>query len=165
MGQFWENLWTDGRTDGPYFIGSFRPRPGVQLEIKCMQTSRKEKSHTLPVVILVKNGCSVKHKFCTIFVPLSVAKVLEKHVRRSLYLVSAFFKENSDSHGTFTEGLFLLQLLYTKFSKRYFSELLFLVGDRKINKIYQRKLKPGDRLCGRSKLLIGNYFFTGNYFV
>ena len=28
MSQFWENLQTDGRTDGPYFIGSFRPMPG-----------------------------------------------------------------------------------------------------------------------------------------
>ena len=32
------------------------------------------------------------------------------------------------------------------FLNRYFSELLFLAGDIKINKIYQRKLKPGDRL-------------------
>ena len=38
MSPFWENLWTDGRTDrwkdgqtdGSYFIGLFRPRPGVQ---------------------------------------------------------------------------------------------------------------------------------------
>ena len=27
-----------------------------------------------------QNGCSVRHMFCTIFVPLSVAKVLVKHV-------------------------------------------------------------------------------------
>ena len=31
MSQSRENLRTDGRTDRPYFIGPFRPRPGVQL--------------------------------------------------------------------------------------------------------------------------------------
>ena len=34
------------------------------------------------------------------------------------------------------------------FLNGFFSELLFLAGDRKVNKIYQRKLKPGDRLWG-----------------
>ena len=41
MSQFWENLqtdWrTDGRTDGPYFIGPFRPRPGVQKGVMGLQ--------------------------------------------------------------------------------------------------------------------------------
>ena len=32
------------------------------------------------------------------------------------------------------------------FLNRYFSELLFLAGDIKLNKIYQLKLTPGDRL-------------------
>ena len=50
------------------------------------------------------------------------------------------------------------------FSKRYFSELLFLVGDRKINKIYQLKLKPGDRLWVL-EITLGNYVFMANYFV
>ena len=30
MSQFWENFRTDRRTDRPYFIGPFQPRPGVQ---------------------------------------------------------------------------------------------------------------------------------------
>ena len=55
--------------------------------------------------------------FCTIFSPLSVAKVLGKHVRSSSYLL-VFFKENSHSRGKLTEGLFLLQLLYTKFFEK-----------------------------------------------
>ena len=33
-----------------------------------------------------------------------------------------------------------------KFLNRYFLELLFLADDRKINRIYQQKLKPEDRL-------------------
>ena len=37
--------------------------------------------------------------YCTIFVPLSVVKVLGKHVRISSYLVLAFFKENLHSNG------------------------------------------------------------------
>ena len=46
---------------------------------------------------------SVRHMFRTIRVPLSVAKVLGKHVRSSSYLVLVFFKENSHSHGKFTK--------------------------------------------------------------
>ena len=65
-----------------------------------------------------------------------MAKVLEKYVGSSLYLVVTFLKENSHLYGKFSERLFLL----------YFLEFLFLVGDRKMNKIYQRKLKSGDRL-------------------
>ena len=30
MSQFSENLRTDRRMDGPYFIGPFQPRPGIQ---------------------------------------------------------------------------------------------------------------------------------------
>ena len=92
-----------------------------------------------------QNGSSVRHMFCTIFVPLSVAKVLQKHVRSSPFLVLFFSKENSHSHSKFTEWLFLLQLIYTKFFEQIFSQLLILVGDKKISKIYQRKLKSGDR--------------------
>ena len=92
----------------------------VKLEIKCIQTSRKEKFHKQSVVILLKNGCSVKHIFCTIFVPLSVAKVIGKHVRSSSYLVLVFLKKNSHSHGKSTERLFLLKLLYNKFFELIF---------------------------------------------
>ena len=63
----------------------------------------------------VQNDCFVRHVFCTIFVSLSAAKILEKRVRGSSYLLSIFFKENSNSHGKFTEPLFLLQFLYIKF--------------------------------------------------
>ena len=86
----------------------------VKLAIKCIQNSRKERFHNQPVVILFKNDCFVRHMFCTIFVSLSVAKILEKYVRSSSYLLKVFFKKNSHSHGTFTERLFLLQFLYIK---------------------------------------------------
>ena len=58
-------------------------------------------------------------------------KFLKKHIRSSSYLVLVFSKENSHSHEKFTKQLFLLQLL---------SE------GRKINKIYQQKLKSDIRL-------------------
>ena len=80
------------------------------------------------ILFLLKNSCFVRHMFRTTFVPLSAAKVLKKHVRYSSYLVLVFFKENSHSHGKFTERLFLLKLIYTKFLQQI---------DRKINKIYQ----------------------------
>ena len=74
---------------------------------KWMQTSkRKEKFHKLK--ILLRYCYSVRPKFCIIFDPLSVAKVLEKHVRSSSYLVLVFFKENSN-------------LLYTYFFYNYFT--------------------------------------------
>ena len=73
------------------------------------------------MLILLKNGCSVRKMFCTIFAPLFVAKVVEKHVRSSSNLVLVFFKENLHSHGESTERLFLLKLLYTKF----FESILF----------------------------------------
>ena len=59
----------------------------VKLAIKCIQTSRKEKFHKQPVVILFKNDCSVRHMFCTIFVSLSVAKIFENPVWSSSYLL------------------------------------------------------------------------------
>ena len=43
-------------------------------------------------------------------------------------------------------GYFYYSYFTLNFSNRYFSEFLFLVGDRKISKMYQRKLKSGDRL-------------------
>ena len=119
----------------------------VKLEIKWIRTERKEKFHMQSVVILLKDGCSVRHMFCTILVPLSVSKVLGKHVWSSSYLVLVFFKEKSYSHGKFTERYYFCYNYFTPiFSNRYFSELLFLIGDRKINKIYQRKSKSDNRL-------------------
>ena len=59
----------------------------VKLEIKCIQILRKENFHKQSVIIWLKNGCSVRHMLCTIFVPLSVTKILEKHVRSSSYFL------------------------------------------------------------------------------
>ena len=70
----------------------------VKLAIKCIQTSRKEKLRKQPMVILC-NGCSARHMFCTIFVSSSGAKILEKQVRSSSYQALFFFKENLCSHG------------------------------------------------------------------
>ena len=92
----------------------------VKLAIECIQTSTKEMFHKQPVVIWIKNDCRVRHKLCTIFVYLSVAKMLEEHVRSSSYLLQVFFKENSHSHGKFTERLFLLQFLHTKTFEQIF---------------------------------------------
>ena len=78
-----------------------------------------------------QNSCSVRHMFCTIFVLLSVAKVLKKHAQSSSYLVLVFLYCNYSA---------------PHYSNWKFLELLFLVGDRKIDKIYQRKLKSGNRL-------------------
>ena len=43
-------------------------------------------------------------------------------------------------------GYFYYSSFISNFLNRYFWELLFLAGERKINKIYERKLKLGDRL-------------------
>ena len=101
--------------------------------------------------------------FCTVFVPLSVAKVLEKHVRSSSYLWS-FSRKIHINMENLLNSYFYYNYFTPNFSNRYFSKLLYLVGDRKINKMYQRKLKSGDGLW-RSKLFIGSYVFTENYFV
>ena len=123
-----------------------------------------QRFHRQSVLALRRSGCSVRKMFCTIFVPLSVAKVPKKHVQSSSYLVLVFFKENLHIRWKFSEQFFYYNYFTPNFSNQYFSELLFLVGDRKIRKIYQRKLKSGDRLW-RSKLLIGSYVFKENYFL
>ena len=48
----------------------------IKLTMKCIQTSRKEKFHKQPVVILFKNDCCVRHMFFAIFFSLSAAKIL-----------------------------------------------------------------------------------------
>ena len=85
------------------------------------QTLRKEKFHKQSVVILQKKFL-LFCKTCVLYniLLLSTAKVLEKYVRSSSYLAAIFFKENSHSHGKFTERLFLLHLLYTKFFEPIF---------------------------------------------
>ena len=50
----------------------------------------KKKFHKKSAVILLKNGCSVRHMFCAIFVPLSVAKVLARYVQSSLFGIGLF---------------------------------------------------------------------------
>lgn len=87
----------------------------VKLEIKSIQTSIKGKFYKQSVVILFKNGCSVTHMFYKITVPLSVAKAIQKHIGSSLYLAFVYFNKISHSHGKFTERLFPVQLLCTKF--------------------------------------------------
>ena len=62
----------------------------VKLAIMCIQSSKKETFHKQPVGFLFKNNCSVRHMFCTIFVSLSVAKILEKYVKSSSYLEGKF---------------------------------------------------------------------------
>ena len=43
-------------------------------------------------------------------------------------------------------GYFYYSYFTPNFLNKYFSEFIFLVGGRKINKIYQQKLKLEDRL-------------------
>ena len=87
-----------------------------------------------------QSGSSVRHMFCTIFVPLSVAKALEKLVRSSSFLILFFFqgKRTFTQHSKFTERLFLLQLLYTKFFEPIFSELLILMVIEKSTKFINK---------------------------
>ena len=54
---------------------------------------QEKKFHKQSVEILLKNGCSVRDMFCTIFNPSSMVKVFGKHVRNSSYLVLVFFKK------------------------------------------------------------------------
>ena len=77
----------------------------------------KRKVSQVSVLILRKNGCSVRHMFCSIFVPFSVAKVLEKHVESSSYLLLVFFKENFHM-GNLLNGCFCYS--YTNFFKPIF---------------------------------------------
>ena len=48
--------------------------------------------------------------------------------------------------GNFLHGYSYHNYFTLDFSDQYFSELLILVNDRKINKTYQQKLKSGDIL-------------------
>ena len=41
----------------------------------------KANAYKVQEMVLVKNDCSVKHMFYTIFVPLSIAKILENHLQ------------------------------------------------------------------------------------
>ena len=82
----------------------------------------------------------------TCSVSLSVGKILEKHVRSSSYLLSVFFKEIHFHMENLLNGYFYYSSFISDFLSKYFQELLFLAGERKINKIYQRKLKLADKL-------------------
>ena len=57
MGQFRENLRTDGRTGGrtdrPYFIGIFRPRPVVQQSRKYRKNDERKKLYQIQPAELV----------------------------------------------------------------------------------------------------------------
>ena len=85
---------------------------------------------------IFKNGCSVSHVFCIMFVLSSVAIIRVKHLCSCSFLVETFLKENSYLPGEFTERLY--SYFTSNFSNRYFSELQFLTADGKINRIYQQ---------------------------
>ena len=82
----------------------------------------------------------------TCSVSLSVAKIFEKHVRSSSYLLSVFFKEIHIHVENLLNGYFYYSSFISDFLSKYFQELLFVAGERKIYKIYQRKLKLADKL-------------------
>ena len=110
------------------------------------QMHRKFKKRKVPQAIsgrYIQSWLLCKTYFCSIFVPLSVAKIPEKHLRSSSFLVEAFLKENSHSPGKFTKRLY--SRFTCNFYNRYFSELQFLTTDGKINRIYQQKLQTGGR--------------------
>ena len=44
------------------------------------------------------------------------------------------------------DGYFYYSSFVSNFLNRYFQELLLVAGERKINKVYQQKLKLDDRL-------------------
>ena len=118
----------------------------------------KEKFHKQSVVILLKNGCSVKHVLYNIYSficgkslentfeawPTKYYCIQEAMARCSSYLVLVFFKENSHSHLKFTERLFLLQLLYSKL----FELICFrtAISGQKNHQNISTKIKSGDRL-------------------
>ena len=103
----------------------------------------KKKFHKQSVVILLKNGCSV----CRVqYLFVYLWPKLLKNTFEALHLVLVFFKENYILMENLLNGYFYYNYFTPNFSNWYFSELLFLVGGRKINKIYQQKFKSGDRL-------------------
>ena len=65
------------------------------------------KKRKVPQVVIGNFAQKFCLMFCTIFVPLNMAKILGKHVQSSSYLVLELFNENSRSHGKFTERLIL----------------------------------------------------------
>ena len=91
-----------------------------KLSIKCIQTSRKEKFHKQPVITLFRNDFSVRYMFCTIFVSLSAAKILEKHVRSSSYLLLVFFKKTHIHMENLLNSYFYYSFFISNFLNRYF---------------------------------------------
>ena len=85
--------------------------------------------------------------FCTIFVSLSVANILENYVRSSSYLVQVFFKENLHSHGKFTEQLFLLRFFYIKFFEQIFWRAPICSWWKKNQQNLSTKIKTWARKC------------------
>ena len=57
MSQFWKNL----RTDGPYFIGPFRPRPGVQQYSNLVLSEANETYNLLRDAIDIYISCCVNN--------------------------------------------------------------------------------------------------------
>ena len=107
---------------------------------------KKKRFHKQPVVVLFENGCSVRYMFCTIFTPLSVEKILANLIRSSSYLIKVFSSKISVHMENLLNGFFCYSSFTRIFLRKYFSKLVCLAGEREINRISQRKLKPGDRL-------------------
>ena len=111
----------------------------VKLEFKCIQTSRKEKFHKQPAIVFLKNSYFARRVFCMFesihTIGIGLKGKFSRPLRKIHILMNNLLKD-----------FFYCSSFTPNFLSRYFSELLFLAGDIKLNKIYQLKLTPGDRL-------------------
>ena len=95
----------------------------LKLEIKYTQTSKKETFHKQSVVILLKNGCSVRHMFCTnLFIYLwpKFFKNTFEVVHTSNWSCSRKTHIRMDN---LLNGYFYYNYFGPNFSKQYFPEL------------------------------------------
>ena len=127
----------------------------VKLEIKCIQTSRKEKFPKQSVVILLKNGCSVRYMFCTILAPLSVAKGLEKHIRNSSLSIGLFQEHFTVLWKIYWTVISITITLHQNFQTDIFQNSFFWLVIKKSTKF----INENGCDCGLSKLLSGNYVY------
>ena len=91
----------------------------VKLAIKCIQTSRKEKFHKQPVVILFKNDCSVRHMFCIIFVYL-----WPKFLKIPFEVVHTYYRSFSRKIHIHMENLLNGYFYYSSFISNFLSRYL-----------------------------------------
>ena len=97
------------------------------------------------MVILFKNYCSVN--VCSVqYVFLYLWPKFLKNTFEIVYTYYRSFSRKIHIHmENLLNGYFYYSSFISNFLNRNFQELLFVAGERKINKIYQRKLKLGDR--------------------